>query len=76
VVDEDGEMWECDGVYLCDASVFPTASGSNPMMTTLATACMLTERLALRLQHQVFLYVLIPASFTPSFIVSFSTPCF
>ena len=36
VVDEDGEMWECDSVYLCDASTFPTASGSNPMMSTLS----------------------------------------
>ena len=23
VVDEDGEMWECDGVYLCDVSLTP-----------------------------------------------------
>ena len=52
VVDQNGEMWECDGLFLCDASVFPTASGSNPMITTLATAQMLMTRLASRLQHE------------------------
>ena len=41
-----------DGVVLCDASVFPTASGSNPMMTVLATATMICDGLAARLQHQ------------------------
>ena len=45
VVDEDGELWECDGVYVMDASIFPTASGSNPMMTTLAMSRMLSVRL-------------------------------
>ena len=50
VVDENGEMWECDNLFLCDASVFPTASGANPMMTTLSTAQMVMTRLARRLQ--------------------------
>ena len=47
--DEEGECWECDGLYVCDASLFPTASGANPMVTTLATAYMLATRLASRL---------------------------
>merc|ERR1711862_700700 len=34
--DEDGELWECDDLYVADASTFPTASGANPMLTTLA----------------------------------------
>jgi choline dehydrogenase-like flavoprotein len=45
VVDPNGETWECDDVYLMDSSVFPTASGSNPMVTVLATAQVLSSRL-------------------------------
>ena len=39
--------WLCR--YVMDASVFPTASGANPMWTTLAIAQMLSTRLASRL---------------------------
>ena len=49
VVDEDGEVWEVDDLHVFDTSIFPTASGSNPMITTLATAHMLATRLAARL---------------------------
>lgn len=52
VVDADGEMWECDGVHVCDASVFPTASGANPMMSTLSIATMISTRLVEKLQLQ------------------------
>lgn len=50
VVDENGESWECDNLLIMDASVFPTASGANPMLTTLAISHMLSTRLAMRLQ--------------------------
>ena len=30
-----GELWECNGVWVCDASLFPTASGVNPMVTVM-----------------------------------------
>lgn len=48
-VDCDGETWDCDELFVMDASVFPTASGANPMITTLAIAKMLGTRLASRL---------------------------
>lgn len=35
VVDTKGKVWGVDGLYVADASVFPTASGCNPMLTVL-----------------------------------------
>jgi len=51
-VDPNGEMWECDNLYVMDASVFPTASGANPMTTVMSISYMLSRRLALRLQYE------------------------
>ncbi|KAL0330044.1 UNVERIFIED_CONTAM: Long-chain-alcohol oxidase FAO4A [Sesamum radiatum] len=33
-----GETWEVEGLYIADASVFPTALGVNPMVTIQAIA--------------------------------------
>jgi len=50
-LDPNGEVWESDDLYVMDASTFPTASGANPMITVMAISLMLSNRLALRLQH-------------------------
>lgn len=51
VVDENGETWECENLYIFDASIFPTASGANPMVTTFALSKMLSQRLLAQLPH-------------------------
>ena len=38
VVDGNGKIWGTEGLFVADASVFPSASGVNPMVTTMATA--------------------------------------
>ncbi|KAF9934406.1 hypothetical protein FBU30_002230 [Linnemannia zychae] len=38
VVRPTGETWEVKNLYVADASVFPTASGVNPMLTTYSIA--------------------------------------
>ena len=38
VVDPKGKVWGTEGLYIADASVFPSASGVNPMVTVMAIA--------------------------------------
>ncbi|CAJ2636010.1 unnamed protein product [Trifolium pratense] len=38
VMNQMGETWEVEGLYLADSSVFPTALGVNPMVTIQAIA--------------------------------------
>ncbi|BAU01723.1 hypothetical protein VIGAN_11101700 [Vigna angularis var. angularis] len=38
VVNETGETWEMEGLYVADTSVFPTALGVNPMVIVQAIA--------------------------------------
>jgi choline dehydrogenase-like flavoprotein len=46
VVDLRGKVWGKEGLYVADASVFPSASGVNPMITTMAFGEWIGRRLA------------------------------
>ena len=38
VADPDGQLWDTRGVFVTDASAFPSASGVNPMVSVMALA--------------------------------------
>ena len=38
VVNPDNEAWDTKGLFVADASVFPSASGVNPMLTIMGIA--------------------------------------
>lgn len=38
VVNAQGKVWGVEGLYVADSSVFPSASGVNPMVTVMALA--------------------------------------
>jgi choline dehydrogenase-like flavoprotein len=52
VVDERGKVWGIDGLYIADASVFPSASGVNPMITVMAIADWISTGVAKDLKRE------------------------
>lgn len=48
-VDPDGQTWDVQGLYVADASCFPTASGVNPMISIESIAYLTATRLAAKL---------------------------
>ena len=44
-VDLQGKSYDADNVYVCDASIFPTAVGVNPMITIMGLSHMLAQSL-------------------------------
>ncbi|KAI1269181.1 long-chain fatty alcohol dehydrogenase [Xylariaceae sp. FL1019] len=46
VVDNTGKVWGYDGLYVADASVFPSANGVNPMITVMAIADRISRGIA------------------------------
>ena len=53
VVDANLRVFGCSNLFVCDASVFPTASGTNPSLTISALALRLGGHLAQRLAADV-----------------------
>ena len=46
VVDPNGKAWGVEGLYIADASIFPSASGVNPMVTIMAISDWISRRIA------------------------------
>ena len=47
-VDLQGKSYDADNVYVCDASIFPTAVGVNPMITIMGLSHLLAQSLKAR----------------------------
>ena len=46
VVDPTGKVWSTEGLYVSDASIFPSASGVNPMVTNMAISDWISRGIA------------------------------
>jgi choline dehydrogenase-like flavoprotein len=45
-VDSYGKSHACEGLYVCDTSIFPSSTSVNPQLTLMATAHRIGRRLA------------------------------
>jgi choline dehydrogenase-like flavoprotein len=52
VVDASGKVWGTEGLYVTDASVFPSASGVNPMITNMAISDWISRGVAKDLESK------------------------
>jgi hypothetical protein len=52
VVDPAGRVWGTQGLYVSDASVFPSASGVNPMITNMAISDWISRGVAAELTKE------------------------
>ena len=52
VVNQKGQVWGTDGLYVSDASVFPSASGVNPMVTNMAISDWISRGIAKELRME------------------------
>ncbi|KAF4629884.1 hypothetical protein G7Y89_g8259 [Cudoniella acicularis] len=50
VVDSKGRVWGTEGLYVSDASIFPSASGVNPMITNMAISDWISRNIAKELR--------------------------
>lgn len=49
VVDDSGETWDCDGLYVADGSVMPSSLGVNPQLSVMAMSLRIARRISGRL---------------------------
>lgn len=52
VVDPEGKVWGTEGLYVADASIFPSASGVNPMVTNMAISDWISRGVARGLEER------------------------